>query len=113
MTGFELNEKLKDRCIELGADKALTQFFKKGVPIIPEPFYETTIEFPPEATTDEVAEAYQMILGYKYAFDEQYFFTDPLIEQDYEKKRLRIVYAIFLEDIPFNAKINFPEKLDK
>jgi hypothetical protein len=111
VTGFELNEKLKERCIGLGADKAITQFFKKGVPIIPEPFYETTVEFPPSASTANITTAYQMILGYKFAFDEQYFFTDPLIEQDRDRKRLRIVYAIFLEDKPFDAEISFLSKL--
>ena len=113
VTGFELNERLKERCVEMGADIALTQFFKDGVPIMPEPFYETSIEFPTETTTNVIAAAYQMILGYKYVFDQQYFFTDPLLEQNNEKKKMRIVYAIFIEDTPFNAEINFPSKFHK
>lgn len=113
MTGFELNERLKERCVELGADKALTQFFPKGVPILPGPFYETTILFKPDASTQMITDVYQMILGYKYVFDKDYFFTDPLIEQDNERKRMRIVYAIFEDGTSFNAEINFPTDAHK
>lgn len=113
MTGFELNERLKERCVEAGADKAVTQYFSKGVPIIPEPFYETTITFLPETSTKVITDVYQLVLGYKYAFDVEYFFTDPLIEQDHDNKRIRIVYAIFLEDKPFDAEITFPTDTHK
>jgi hypothetical protein len=109
MTGFELNEQIKEYCVERGAKLAVTQFFKKGVPILPEPFYETTILFPTNITVSTIRDCIEYLSKYKEVFDEYYFFTDPLIERNDEYTLVRIVYAIFLENISFHDEI----KIDK
>jgi hypothetical protein len=109
VTAFELNEELKERCVKLGASKAVTTFYKKGVPIIPETFYETIIDIPSSLSNNEITKIVQLVLGYKFIFDEEYEFTDPLLEGN--KGDFRIAYAIFLNDKPFNSEINFVGKL--
>jgi hypothetical protein len=107
MTGFELNEKIKEHCVQKGAKAAVTQFFKDGVLIMPEPFYETTIVFTDDTPLNVITESYYKIIQYKSVFDRYFFFTDPLVERNEERKIIQIVYAIFLEDEPFNTEINF------
>ena len=111
MTGFELNEKIKEHCVKRGAKLAVTQFFEKGVPIIPEPFYETSILYSAETPLDVVTEAYTAILRYKDIFDQYFFFTDPLVERNEINNTMQIVYAIFIEDEPFNTEIKLPVSL--
>jgi hypothetical protein len=112
MTGFELNEQVKDYCVQLGAKAALTQFFKNGVPIIPDPFYETIIAFDKNVSADIVTECYKKVLTVKDIFDKYYFFTDPLVERNEITGTIQIVYAIFLDGLPFNTEIKVcPENL--
>jgi hypothetical protein len=108
MTGFDLNEKIKERCVQKGAKLAITQFFKKGVPIIPEPFYETSILYDANTPLSVITEAFNTILKYKQVFDQYFFFTDPLVEKNETNNIIQIVYAIFLEEEPFNTEINLP-----
>jgi hypothetical protein len=109
MTGFELNEKLKEQVVLLGVEYAVTQRFEKDVTGIQEPFYETTLMFPIDATTIKISEIFMIIIGYKNIFDHDYLFIEPIIERI--GKKISLVYAIFPLGISFNDKITFKGKL--
>lgn len=103
MTAFELNEDLKERCILLGALKAVTTHFKKGIPLLPEPFWETIIIIPKTLTKTNIKVIYSLIEEFMYEF-ESYGFecADPVVEFCYGEPR--IIYAIFPEDKSFTEE---------
>jgi len=103
MTAFELNEELKDRCILLNATKAITTYFKKGFPLLPEPFWETIIIFPINTQKNLIRVVFSLIKEYMKCFEEnEYNCADPVLEFSFGAPR--IVYAIFPGDLSFTEK---------
>jgi hypothetical protein len=108
VTAFELNEILKESCINFGANKAVTTRFEKGVGIIPEEFWETIIIIPKEKK-DEVQNIYSMVEVYMNVF--KYCGFDcavPVLE--YSLGEPRVIYAIFPGKKSFFAKLKYPNK---
>lgn len=103
MTAFEFNEDLKDCCLLLGAETAVTAFFKKGVPIMPDPFYETHIVFPKEFKPDDVGLAVKSIQLYlDQLSDNNIECTDIIMEC--KKGIVRLIYTIFCPQKKFTTK---------
>ena len=103
MTGFELNEDLKYCCLLLGAETAITKFFKKGVLIMPDPFYETHIVFPKEFKTEQISLAIKKLRMYLDQFSENKFeCTDIVMES--KKGIIRLIYTIFTTEKKFTTK---------
>ena len=103
MTGFEFNEDLKESCLLLGADKAVTFYFKDGVTIMPDPFYETYIIFPKEFNPENVATIIKNIRLYLEQFDKNKFeCTDVVMEC--KKGIMKLIYTIFDVKKKFTTK---------
>ena len=104
MTGFEMNEELKEGCILLGATKAVTTHFKKGTPLLPEPFWETIIILHEQMHKNHIKVIYRLVEEYMNAFEEYGIkCADPVFEYSYFEPR--IVYALFPGDINFTKKL--------
>ncbi len=101
MTAFEYNEDLKDCCVLLGATHAITIFFKNGVPIMPEPFYETVIVIPPYINKTTITVIIKFIKNcLEKLMRNKLFCTDIVI--DYKKKHPTILtYTIFTKEKQF------------
>lgn len=94
MTGFELNEELKENCILLGATKAVTTLFKEGTPLLPEPFWETIITIPKTAHINYSKVIFNLVCNFMDTFEVYGFMcADPVFEYSYGEPR--IIYAIF------------------
>jgi hypothetical protein len=103
VTGFEFNEDLKDCCLLLGANTAVTIFFENGVPIIPEPFYETHIVFPKHFKAKDISLAVENIRTYLEQFMENRFdCTDIIVES--RKGVITLIYTIFCNKKKFTTK---------
>ena len=103
MTGFEFNEDLKDCCLLLGAETAVTAFFKKGVTIMPDPFYETHIIFPKLFKPEDVALAIKNIRLYLEQLTKNKIeCTDIVMES--KKGILRLIYSIFCTEKKFTTR---------
>jgi hypothetical protein len=103
MTAFDLNEDLKERCMLLGATKAITTWFKNGVPLIPDEFYETIIVLPTGMHKNLVKVVFSLVKEYMVEFEDNGFeCADPVLEFSYLQPR--IVYAIFPEKNTFTKK---------
>lgn len=103
MTAFEFNEDLKECCLLLGADTAVTFYFKKGVTIMPDPFYETYIIFPKEFKPEDVALAVKSIRMYLNQLSENKFeCTDIVLEA--KKGIMKLIYTIFTSEKKFTTK---------
>ena len=103
MTGFEFNEDLKDCCLLLGAETAVTAFFKNGVPIMPDPFYETHIVFPKEFKPEDIALTVKSIRMYLNQLSENGIeCTDIVLES--KKGVIRLIYSIFCKEKKFTTK---------
>jgi hypothetical protein len=104
MTGFELNEDLKDRCMLLGATKAVTTHFKEGFPLLPEPFWETIVVLHDKMHKNHIKVIFSLIKEYMKEFEEYGFnCADPVFEFSYGEPR--IVYAIFPGYYSFTKKL--------
>jgi hypothetical protein len=104
MTAFELNEELKERCILLGAKKTITTHFKEGVPLLPEPFWETIVIIPLSLHKNYIKVIYSLINEYMQIFEKNNFFcAKPVLEFSYGEPR--IIYAIFPEKLSFTKKL--------
>jgi len=104
MTAFELNEDLKERCILLGATKAVTTHFKNGFPLLPEPFWETVIVLPYNMHKKYLRVVFSLVKEYMEEFEEYgYNCADPVLEFSYGEPR--IVYAIFPGQKSFTKKL--------
>jgi len=81
IAGFELNEKLKEKLVsEYGAFDAVTHFFEKGVPLIPEPFSETIVRWEKDVDEEMFSKALQFIVLAKLGIDKVAEMTDPQLE---------------------------------
>lgn len=108
VTAFELNETLKESCINLGAYKAVTTRFEKGIGVIPEEFWETIVIISKEKN-DEVQGIYNMIEVYMNVFEYcGYNCAVPVLEYSFGEPR--IIYAIFPGKKSFFAKLKYPNK---
>lgn len=103
MTGFEFNEDLKDCCLLLGAEAAITKFFKNGVTIMPDPFYETHIVFPKEFKAEEVAVAVKSIRMYLNQLERNKFECTDIV-MECKKGIIRLIYTIFTPEKKFTTK---------
>jgi hypothetical protein len=103
VTGFEFNEDLKDCCLLLGAEAAITKFFKDGVPIMPDPFYETHIVFPKAFKAEEVAVAVKSIKIYLSQFERNRFECTDIVMEG-KKGVIRLIYTIFSTEKKFTTK---------
>jgi hypothetical protein len=103
VTGFEFNEDLKDCCLLLGAETAVTAFFKNGVTIMPDPFYETHIVFAKEFKPEDVALAVKSIRAHLNQLElNKIECTDIVMES--KKGILRLIYSIFCSEKKFTTK---------
>lgn len=103
MTGFEFNEDLKDCCLLLGAETAVTAFFKNGVTIMPDPFYETHIVFAKEFKPEDVALAVKSIRAHLNQLElNKIECTDIVMES--KKGVLKLIYSIFCSEKKFTTK---------
>ena len=103
MTAFDFNEDLKERCMLLGATKAITTWFKNGVPLIPDEFWETIIVLPTGTHKNLLKVVFSLVKEYMQEFEDNGFeCADPVLEFSYLQPR--IVYAIFPEKNSFTEK---------
>jgi len=103
VTAFEFNEDLKECCLLLGANTAVTFFFNKGVPIMPDPFYETYIIFPKQFKPEDVALAVKSIRMYlNQLTDNKFECTDIVMEC--RKGIMKLIYTIFSTEKRFTKK---------
>lgn len=103
MTAFEFNEDLKECCLLLGADTAVTFYLNKGLPIMPDPFYETYIIFPKEFKPEDVALAVKSIRMYlNQLTDNKFECTDIVMEC--RKGIMKLIYTIFSTEKKFTTK---------
>jgi hypothetical protein len=104
MTGFDMNEDLKERCILLGATKAVTTHFKEGFPLLPEPFWETIVILHSKMHKNHIKIIYKLIDEFMNKFEDLGFnCADPVLEFSFEVPR--IVYAIFPGNTSFTKKL--------
>lgn len=103
MTAFEFNEDLKECCLLLGADTAVTFYFNKGVPIMPDPFYETYIIFPKEFKPEDVALAVKSIRMYLNQLTENKFECTDIV-MECRKGIMKLIYTIFSTEKKFTTK---------
>lgn len=103
MTAFEFNEDLKERCMLLGATKAVTTWFKAGVPLIPDEFWETIVVLPASTHKNIIKIVFSLVKEYMKEFEDNGFeCADPVLEFSFAQPR--IVYAIFPEKNSFTEK---------
>jgi len=103
VTGFEFNEDLKDCCLLLGAQAAITKFFKKGVLIMPDPFYETHIIFPKDFKTEQISVAIKSVRMYLDQLSENKFECTDIVMEG-KKGVIRLIYTIFTTEKKFTTK---------
>ena len=103
MTGFELNEDLKDCCLLLGAETAVTLFFKNGVLIMPDPFYETYIIFPKEFKPEHVSQIVKSVREHLEKLAQNKFECTDIV-MECKKGMIRLVYSIFCTEKKFTTK---------
>lgn len=99
MNFFELNEELKEKLVlDYKAFYAKTTFFKKGVLLLPEPFYETVVLWNKDVDTYIIEKAASLIGYYKQEIDENAEMTSILFE--YSLGRPSLLWSIFPEKEP-------------
>lgn len=103
MTGFEFNEDLKECCLLLGADTAVTLYFKNGVTIMPDPFYETYIIFPKQFKPEDVALTVKSIRMYLQRLEENKFECTDIV-MECRKGIIKLIYTIFTTEKKFTTK---------
>jgi hypothetical protein len=87
----------------LGAETAVTAFFKNGVTIMPDPFYETHIVFSREFKPEDVALAVKSVRMYLDQLTENGIeCTDIVMES--KKGIIRLIYSIFCTEKKFTTK---------
>ena len=103
MTGFEFNEDLKDCCLLLGAETAVTLFFKNGVLIMPDPFYETYIIFPKHFKPEHVSQTIESVRQHLKKFTQNKFECTDIV-MECKKGIIRLIYTIFTTEKKFTTK---------
>ncbi len=94
MNFFELNEELKEKLVQdYKATLAKTVFFKDGVLLLPEPFYETTIVWDEDVDVDTVKSAIDVIKYYREDINQNSHMTELLFEFTFGKPT--ILWSIF------------------
>jgi hypothetical protein len=104
VTAFEYNEDLKECCVLLGATHAITIFFKNGVPIIPETFYETVIVLPVTANKTTITVVIKTIKSYLQKLEENNIFCTDIVVDFKRKSPTIITYTIFIKEKQFIKK---------
>jgi len=103
VTAFEFNEDLKDCCLLLGAETAITFFFNKGVPITPDPFYETYIIFPKHFSPEDVAASVKSIRMFLEQLTQNGFECTDIV-MECRKGIMKLIYTIFSTEKKFTKK---------
>jgi len=103
VTAFEFNEDLKDCCLLLGAETAITFLFKNGVTIMPDPFYETYIIFPKQFKPEDVALAVKSIRMYLKQLEKNGFECTDIV-MECRKGIMKLIYTIFTSEKKFITK---------
>jgi hypothetical protein len=99
MTFFELNEELKEKLVlNYEAKVARTTFFKDGVLLLPEPFYETMILWDEGVDVNVIKEAMFLIDEYKGKVNENSEMTDIIFE--FSLGRPSILWSTFPDKDP-------------
>jgi len=94
---FDLNEKLKETLVlEYEAYLAYSKYFENGVPLILEPFLETTVRWEKDVSDSIISKSLEVINLAKKAIDEKCDMTVPQLE--YSLGHPQIVWAIFNQD---------------
>jgi hypothetical protein len=101
VTAFEYNEDLKECCILFGASHAVTIFFKNGVPIMPEPFYETVIFIPSDIKRTTIAVIIKTIKFYLEKLERNKMFCADIIVDFKRKSPTIITYTVFVKEKQF------------
>jgi hypothetical protein len=102
MTVFDINELLKEDLVKnYGAVYAKTIFFKEGLLIIPEAFYETSVLWNENTDIETMKNTYKVILEYKKKVDKNYYMTSPIFE--YSLGRPNFIWSTFLSRDPETA----------
>jgi hypothetical protein len=99
MNFFELNEELKDKLVlDYGAYFAKTTFFKDGVLLLPEPFYETIVIWNKDTETYIIEKAAALVGYYKHEINKNAEMTDLLFE--YTLGRPSLLWSVFPKKYP-------------
>ena len=99
MNFFELNEELKDKLVQdYGAFYAKTTFFKDGVLLLPEPFYETIVIWEKGVDAYLLEKSSALIGYYREEINKNSEMTQILFE--YTLGRPSLLWSIFPEKIP-------------
>jgi hypothetical protein len=100
MTAFELNELLKDDLVlNHGAIEAKTIFFKEGVLLMPEPFYETSVLWERDTSMKELQEAFDTFNKYREKINNtDGYVSKPIFE--YSLGRPNLLWSTFLTRDP-------------
>lgn len=105
MSIFELNEILKDDLVlNHGAKQAKTIFFKEGVILIPEPFYENSVMWEEGTDTEILRKALITFFRHREKINEEYFLSEPLWE--FSLKRPVLYWSAFLTKEPSTGIYN-------
>jgi len=103
VTAFEFNEDLKDCCLLLGAETAVTLLFKDGVPIMPETFYETHVIFPKEFDPENISLTVNNIRMHLQQLETNRIECSDIVLET-KKGVMRAIYSIFCKEKKFTTK---------
>lgn len=87
----------------LGAETAITFLFNKGVPIMPDPFYETYIIFPKQFKPEDVALTVKSIRMYLKQLEKNGFECTDIV-MECRKGIMKLIYTIFTTEKKFTTK---------
>lgn len=94
MNFFELNEELKEKLVQdYSATLAKTTYFKDGVLLLPEPFYETMVTWDEDLDLDVVNNVIYLIKYYREEINKNSHMTELLFEFTFGKST--ILWSIF------------------
>jgi len=97
VAGFDFNETLKEKlCLDFGAFEAKSRFFENGVPLIPEPFLETTVRWDKDCEGKKIEMGIKKVLEFKDDMEKRCFVTDVQLETVYGHPQ--IIWGIFKEE---------------
>jgi len=100
MTLFELNELLKDDLVlNHGAIQAKTIFFKEGVTLMPEPFYETSVLWEKGISLEDLKKAFIAFQTHREKINNtEGYVSKPIFE--YSLGRPNLLWSTFLTRDP-------------
>jgi len=99
-TAFELNELLKDDLVlNNGAIEAKTIFFKEGMALMPEPFYETSVLWEQGTDISVIKDAFETFYAHRErANGMDCYISKPILE--YSLGRPNLLWSTFLSRDP-------------